>query len=95
MCFLPLIVIPEAAKRLSGIHSRRPRRIGGGCDYGFRVRALTARPGMTRQFPARVIAAVMIARVARLDPHIDDGDPAGIDFGDRLFQRRREIGRAW
>src|ERR1700732_1025202 len=31
--------------------------------------------------------------IARLDSHIDDGDVAGIDFGDRLLQRHREIGR--
>src|SRR5580692_7454651 len=31
--------------------------------------------------------------IAWLDAHIDDGDFAGIDFGDGLFQRRREIGR--
>src|ERR1700693_2791176 len=31
--------------------------------------------------------------IARLDADIDDGDVAGIDFGDRLLQRRREIGR--
>src|SRR6202046_686691 len=30
--------------------------------------------------------------IARLDPDIDDGDVAGIDFGNRLLQRRREIG---
>src|SRR5271154_6227497 len=30
--------------------------------------------------------------IARLDADIDDGDVAGIDFGDRLFQRRHEIG---
>src|ERR1700683_2020957 len=30
--------------------------------------------------------------IARLDSHIDDRDVAGIDLGDRLFQRRREIG---
>src|ERR1700730_3473026 len=31
--------------------------------------------------------------IARLDADIDDGDIAGVDFGDRLLQRRREIGR--
>src|SRR5579862_3396776 len=31
--------------------------------------------------------------VARLDADIDDGDIAGIDFGDGLFQCRREVGR--
>src|SRR5580700_1486860 len=31
--------------------------------------------------------------IARLDADIDDGDVAGIDLGDRLLQRRREIGR--
>ncbi len=33
-------VIPEAAKRLSGIHNHRQ-------GYGFRARALRSRPGMT------------------------------------------------
>src|SRR5580692_4127285 len=31
--------------------------------------------------------------IARLDADIDDGDVAGVDFGNRLFQRRRELGR--
>src|ERR1700724_1439904 len=31
--------------------------------------------------------------IARLDADIDDGDIAGIGFGDRLLQRHREIGR--
>src|SRR5580693_8980280 len=31
--------------------------------------------------------------IARLDADIDDGDPAGIDFGDRLLQCRAEVGR--
>src|SRR5580700_2567238 len=31
--------------------------------------------------------------IARLDADIDDGDVAGVDFGDRLLQRRSEIGR--
>src|ERR1700735_4958134 len=30
--------------------------------------------------------------IARLDSHIDHGDVAGVDFGNRLLQRRREIG---
>src|ERR1700730_17299581 len=30
--------------------------------------------------------------IARLDSHIDDGALAGVDFGDRLLQRHREIG---
>jgi hypothetical protein len=34
------IVIPEAAKRLSGIHSH-------GMGYGFRACAFQAHPGMT------------------------------------------------
>src|SRR6202161_1628743 len=31
--------------------------------------------------------------IARLDADIDDGDAAGVDFGNRLLQRHREIGR--
>src|ERR1700733_5745420 len=31
--------------------------------------------------------------ITRLDADIDHGDMAGVDFGNRLFQRRREIGR--
>src|ERR1700680_3610896 len=30
--------------------------------------------------------------IARLDSHIDDGDVAGVDFGNRLFQRGRAVG---
>src|ERR1700728_1273632 len=30
--------------------------------------------------------------IARLDSHIDHGDTAGVDFRNRLFQRRHEIG---
>ena len=43
--------------------------------------------------PARVMAAVIDRRVARLDAHIDDRDAAGLDRGDRLRERRRELGR--
>src|SRR3984885_12465627 len=31
--------------------------------------------------------------IAGLDPHIDDGDPAGIDCGDGLFQHAGKIAR--
>src|SRR4029077_17604531 len=31
--------------------------------------------------------------IARLDAHIDHGDAAGVDFGDRLFQGRCQINR--
>src|SRR5580700_5094725 len=30
--------------------------------------------------------------IARLDADIDDGDATGVDFGNRLIQRRRELG---
>jgi hypothetical protein len=41
------IVIPEAAKRLSGIHNLRPSKACEARGYGFRARALRPHPGMT------------------------------------------------